>query len=225
MANLKKAMQGSGRLTVKRILLAGAILLVTILTTWAIVHYGEAFIAGGSYRQPNTASTAGAPPSSVTAGFVFYGQPSALPEIRFTDGEGRNLSLADFRGQPIVLNIWATWCGPCRKEMPTLERLQVILGRSNVLVLPLSIDRQGAPVIKQFYGELGLTALGIYVDTSGKASRDLNTVGIPTTLLIDRDGREVGREVGATEWDSPEVVVLIRQHLGLPPAPEAGKGP
>src|ERR1700687_1439394 len=225
MADPETAKQESGRLIVRQALLVGAIIVVTILITWAIVHYGEAFIAGGFYRQPNVASTAGAPPSSATAGFVFYGQPSALPEIRFTDGEGRHLSLSDLRGQPLVLNIWATWCGPCRKEMPTLERLQVILGRSNILVLPLSIDRQGAPVIKQFYGELGLTALGVYVDTSGNASRDLNTVGIPTTLLIDLDGREVGREVGATEWDSPEVVVLIRQHLGLPPAPEAGKGP
>jgi thiol-disulfide isomerase/thioredoxin len=209
---------------VRRVLLAGAILAATILITWAIVHYGEAFISGGTYRQPNAGSTAGAPPSSATAGFVFYAQPSALPEVRFTDGEGRNLSLANFRGQPIVLNIWATWCGPCRKEMPALERLQTVVGRSNLFVLPLSIDRQGASVVKRFYGELGLTALGIYVDTSGKVSRDLDTVGIPTTLLIDRDGGEVGREVGPTEWDSPEVVALIRQHLGLPPAPRGDQG-
>jgi len=189
------------------------------VTIWAVFHYGGAFITGSSYRQPNGGSTAGAPPSSATAGFVFYAQPSVLPEIAFTDGDRRKLSLAAFHGHPIILNIWATWCGPCRKEMPTLERLQILLGRSNALVLPLSIDRQGASVIKQFYAELGLTALGIYVDTSAKVARDLNTIGIPTTLLIDRDGREIGRAVGATEWDSPEVVTLIRQHLGLPAAP------
>ena len=97
MANLKKAMQGSGRLTVKRILLAGAILGVTVLITWAIVHYGEAFIAGGAYRQPNTASLAGVSPPSATEGFVFYGQPSALPEIRFTDGKIVTVGL-DFDG-------------------------------------------------------------------------------------------------------------------------------
>ena len=224
MADLKKAKQGSNR-PVRRILLAGVILLVTILTVWAIVHYGEAFIAGGPYRQPNTASLAAAPLPSVTEGFVFYSQPSALPEIRFTDGEGHNLSLAGFRGLPIVLNIWATWCGPCRKEMPTLERLQVMLGRPNILVLALSIDSQGASAVKKFYGELGLTALGVYVDTSGRVSRDLNTVGIPTTLLIDRDGREIGREIGATEWDSPAVVALIRQHLGLPSGQSGGQEP
>ena len=218
-------MEKSIRLFMRRALLVVAALDVAILAIWAVFHYGEAFIAGSSNRQPSVASTAGAgTSSSATVGFVFYGQPSALPEIRFTDGEGRNLSLADFRGRPILLNIWATWCGPCRKEMPTLERLQVIMGRSNLLVLPLSIDRQGASVVKQFYGELGLKALDIYVDASGKVSRDLNTVGIPTTLLIDRDGREIAREIGATEWDSPEVVALIRQHLGLSPSQHDAQG-
>ena len=206
-------------------LLVVAVLDLAILAIWAVYHYGEAFIVGSSHQRPGVASTAEAPPPSATAGFVFYAQPSVLPEIRFMDGEGRNLSLADFRGKPIILNIWATWCGPCRSEMPKLERLQLTVGRSNLLVLPLSIDRQDVSVVKQFYGELGLNALSIYVDSSGRAARDLNTVGIPTTLLIDRDGREIGREVGATEWDSPEVVALVRQHLGLPPGGPSATGP
>ena len=210
----------------KRFLLAGATIAVAVLAAWAVFHYGQTFIADGIYREPAATSTASEDTtSSAAAGFVFYAQPSTLPQIRFTDGEGRDLSLADFRGKPIILNIWATWCGPCRKEMPTLEHLQIMLGRSNILVLALSIDRQGASVIKQFYGELGLIALGIYVDTSGKVSRDLNTVGIPTTLLIDRDGHEIGRQVGPTAWDSPEVVALIRQHLGPPSTQQGDQAP
>lgn len=147
--------------------------------------------------------------------FIPSDKPRVLPELRFVDGEGRALSLSDFRGRPILLNVWATWCIPCRKEMPSLDRLQAAFGTSRLLVLPLSIDRQGTPVIAQFYRELGLKTLGIYVDQPGKASRDLNIVGVPTTLLVDRDGREIARKVGAVEWDSPEMVALIREYFGL----------
>lgn len=136
-----------------------------------------------------------------------------MPELQFIDGDGRGLSLADFRGRVVLLNVWATWCVPCRQEMPTLDRLQAKLGSPNFQVVALSIDRAGVSVVKQFYQELGLTALGTYVDQSGKAAGSLATVGIPTTLLVDRDGQEIGRKVGPAEWDSPEVVALIHRHL------------
>jgi peroxiredoxin len=81
--------------------------------------------------------------------------------------------------------------------------------------LPLSIDRKGIAVVKPFYEELGLHSLGIYVDQSGKAANALNAVGVPTTLLIDREGREVARQIGPAEWDSPEMTALIREHLAV----------
>lgn len=212
----------------KRVLPAAAILALAILAAWAVYHYGVAFIAGGSYRRENVAIGGPADTefsSPTTVGFSFLDAPRVLPDVRFTDGEGRPLSLADFRGRPILLNVWATWCGPCRKEMPALERLQVPLGPSNLLVLPLSIDRQGAAAVKQFYGELGLKVLGVYVDASGNAMRELNAVGVPTTLMIDREGREIGVEIGGAEWDSAAVIALIRQHLALPPGQPDAQGP
>ena len=136
-----------------------------------------------------------------------------MPELQFVDGEGHALTLAEFRGRVVLLNIWATWCVPCRKEMPTLDRLQAKLGSRDFQVVALSIDRAGIPPVGQFYKELGLTALGTYVDKSGKAAGSLGTVGIPTTLLVDRDGQEVARKVGPAEWDSPEVIALIRRQL------------
>lgn len=142
-----------------------------------------------------------------------FDQSREMPEIRFADAEGRGLSLADFRGKVILLNVWATWCVPCRKEMPSLDRLQAQLGGDEFTVLPLSIDRAGLPAIKRFYEELGLKHLGIYVDASGGGSRALGAPGLPTTLLVDRAGREVARKVGPTEWDSPEMVALIRQQM------------
>ena len=147
--------------------------------------------------------------------FSFYPVPRSLPEIRFTDAAGRERTLADFRGRPILLNVWATWCVPCRKEMPTLGRLQTVMGESQLLVLPLSMDRQGVPVVKKFYDDLHLHALGIYVDASGEAAHALNIVGVPTTLLLDQEGREIGRKIGEAEWDSPDMVALLRQHVAL----------
>jgi thiol-disulfide isomerase/thioredoxin len=148
--------------------------------------------------------------------FSFLDQPRSLPDIRFVDGEGRSLSLQEFRNRPVLLNIWATWCVPCRQEMPALDRLQADVGASELFVLALSIDRQGMPVVKKFYQELGVVSLGAYIDQAGEVSSELNTIGVPTTLLIDREGREIGRKVGAAEWDSREIVALIRARLGLP---------
>ena len=148
------------------------------------------------------------------AGFAVHESPRPLPEIQFENGQGEAMSLADFRGKVVLLNIWATWCAPCRREMPTLERLQAELGGPDFEVVALSIDRKGLPVVEDFYQELGLRDLGIYVDASGKASRELSALGVPTTLLIDREGNELGRLAGPAEWDSPEMVSFIRGYLG-----------
>jgi thiol-disulfide isomerase/thioredoxin len=130
--------------------------------------------------------------------------------------QGEAIGLADFRGKVVLLNIWATWCAPCRREMPTLERLQAELGGPDFEVVALSIDRKGISVVKEFYDELGLRELGMYVDTSAKASRELGALGVPTTLLIDREGNEIGRLLGPAEWDSPEMVDFIRGQIRQP---------
>jgi thiol-disulfide isomerase/thioredoxin len=150
------------------------------------------------------------------AGFAVHESPRPLPEIQFDNGQGEAMSLADFRGKVVLLNIWATWCAPCRREMPTLERLQAELGGPDFEVVALSIDRQGRRVVADFYEELGLRQLGIYIDPSGKAPRELNALGVPTTLLIDRQGNEVGRLLGPAEWDSPEMVSFIRGQIQRP---------
>ena len=145
--------------------------------------------------------------------FTLLDEPRTLPELRFVDGEERALSLVEFRGRLVLLNIWATWCVPCRREMPTLDRLQVKLGGPDFEVLALSIDRQGLPAVKAFYEELGLEALRVYVDVSMNVTRDLGVVGIPTTLLVDRKGGESGRLVGPAEWDTPEMISFLRERI------------
>ena len=145
--------------------------------------------------------------------FALHAAPKPVPEIQFQDSEGKALTLQDFRGKVVLLNIWATWCLPCRREMPTLDRLQAKLGGPDFEVLPLSIDRDGFEAITKFYSDVGVKHLAIYLDGSAQAASTLGAVGLPTTLLIDRDGRELGRLVGPAEWDSPDMIAFIRSYL------------
>jgi thiol-disulfide isomerase/thioredoxin len=148
-------------------------------------------------------------------------EPKPAPEISFFDGDGDVRTLSEYRGKVLVLNLWATWCAPCRQEMPTLDRLQTILGGPDFEVVALSVDREGRPAVEAFYEELGLEALAIYVDDSAKASRVLGAFGLPTTLLVNRDGEEIGRLLGPAEWDSPAMVRFLGDLLetSKPPSP------
>jgi thiol-disulfide isomerase/thioredoxin len=157
-----------------------------------------------------SASTAGASAQETPKKFIMHSTPKPVAGIQFEDSKGQSRTLADFRGKIVLLNIWATWCVPCRKEMPALDRLQTTLGGEDFEVVPLSIDRGGMDGVRKFYAEVGIQKLGMYRDNSGGATRELGAVGIPTTLLIDREGREIGRLIGPTEWDSLEMIEFIR---------------
>jgi thiol-disulfide isomerase/thioredoxin len=142
--------------------------------------------------------------------FVLLDKPILVAEINFDDGEGHARKLADFKGKVVLLNIWATWCIPCRKEMPALDRLQASLGGANFEVVPVSIDRSGLEVIRKFYIEVGIRNLALYVDSSGQVLGRVRALGLPTSLLIDRGGEEIGRVIGPAEWDAPEIIAFIK---------------
>lgn len=139
--------------------------------------------------------------------------PKPIPSVSLESADGRPMTLADFRGKAVLLNVWATWCPPCRKEMPSLDRLQAKLGGDDFEVVPLSIDRNGVDVVKPFFDEIGIQKLAIYLDRASGVMSSLKVVGLPTTLLIGRDGRELMRWVGPKEWDAPEVIEEIQDHL------------
>ncbi|HEX5999450.1 MAG TPA: TlpA disulfide reductase family protein [Hyphomicrobiaceae bacterium] len=148
------------------------------------------------------------------AAFVFRDQPAPLPEIKLQDAEGKERTLADWRGKVVLLNLWATWCLPCRKEMPSLDRLQAALGSDKFEVVALSVDRKGLEASKKFLDEIKVEHLGLYVDPTARTNTMLRAIGLPATILIDAQGREVGRLLGPAEWDSEDAQRLIRAVVG-----------
>ncbi len=137
--------------------------------------------------------------------------PTPLPPLNFQDAVGATRSLRDFPARLTVLNFWATWCAPCVKEMPSLDRLQTAVRGDDIRVLALSQDRGGLPVIEEFYRKTGLLNLDRLVDKTGGTARAVKLRGLPTTLVIDAEGREIGRVEGDLEWDAPDVVAWLKR--------------
>lgn len=136
---------------------------------------------------------------------------AAAPEIRFSLADGTPRTLKDYAGKGIVLNFWATWCVPCVAEMPALAKLAALVRDANVVVLPLSSDRGGAVAVERFFREKEIEGLPVLLDPRGEAARAMGARGIPTTVLIDAQGRERGRFEGAAEWADPAAVAAVKE--------------
>ncbi|MDE1969390.1 MAG: TlpA family protein disulfide reductase [Alphaproteobacteria bacterium] len=148
--------------------------------------------------------------------FTVLDAPQPAPALAFTTREGAPKTLADFRGRLLLVNFWATWCGPCVAEMPSLDRLQARLG-SRLMVLAISEDRRGGDVVDPFLAKLKLADLAIYLDTRNSALQAFGLAGLPTSILIDRDGRMVWRVEGGVDWTSPEAAAKLAPYLAPTP--------
>jgi len=146
-------------------------------------------------------------------GFALHKEPRAVANVRFVTEDGTRMDIEAFRGKVILVNVWATWCVPCREEMPTLDALQAELGSDRFEVVALSIDRAGRQTVRRFFDEIGLKYLRMYVDKTMLSATALRTIGLPTTLLINAEGQELGRLVGPAEWDDPEMVSFLRSFI------------
>jgi thiol-disulfide isomerase/thioredoxin len=136
--------------------------------------------------------------------------PKPMPDLEFLDASDNPLRLADFTGQARLINLWATWCAPCVKEMPSLDRLQAALPRDKFVVLPISLDGPSKAKVAPFYKERNLNDLGIFYDKGRKAMSVLDVSLLPTSILVDPAGRELGRLEGDADWDTPEGFALMR---------------
>ncbi len=145
--------------------------------------------------------------------FTLLEESVPAPTTAFTDLEGGSRTLADFKGQALVVNFWATWCAPCKREMPSLDRLQTELADEGLKVLAVSIDRAGKKVVAPFLKSLGTDSLEAFLDPKSELAREMAVTGLPATFLVDAEGCLVGGMVGPAEWDSPDALALVRHYL------------
>ena len=148
-------------------------------------------------------------------GFDFFSSPRPAPDISFSDAAGNSLDFDSFDDKILLVNLWATWCPPCIREMPSLDRLQAELGGESFEVVTLSVDEGGLEQVEPFFEDLELADLSIYLDPESQSTRAFDTRGLPTTVLIDRTGRWIATYEGAMDWDAPNVIDLMEQVIEL----------
>jgi thiol-disulfide isomerase/thioredoxin len=186
---------------------------VPILIVLGLVAIGLYWLTGGTGKieQPIAANTTALRTfaKGEMAAFLVHASPKPIATFTFQDETGAAKTLAEFKGRVVLLNLWATWCAPCRKEMPSLSQLQKELGSKDFEVVALSLDIKGLTASSAFLKEVGADNLRTYSDATSKALGTLQALGLPATILIDREGMEVGRLLGPAEWASEEAKALI----------------
>ncbi|MBD3679703.1 MAG: TlpA family protein disulfide reductase [Rhodobacteraceae bacterium] len=140
---------------------------------------------------------------------VFHTEPQPVPEAIFVDAEGSPVDLAEYHGKYVLLNFWATWCAPCRAEMPSLAALQAELGGDGFAVVTVATGRNSVAGIRRFFEETGVTNLPQYRDPNGAVAREMGVLGLPITVLLDPEGQEIARLRGDAEWDSESAKAII----------------
>jgi thiol-disulfide isomerase/thioredoxin len=191
-----------------------------------VAGFAGVYLTGGLERNVSTISDAACLNAAATAkrlmplsrGEVAAFAPNPAPkratDISFLDANGRRLSLQDFRGRLVLINLWATWCVPCRREMPALDELQRKLGGSDFTVLAINLDQRDREKPKKFLSEINVKSLAYYEDPTTNVFQKLKAAGrapgLPSTILVDRDGCELGFMPGPAEWASEDALALLR---------------
>ena len=179
-----------------------------------MVAAGAGFIAAlmipGMDHKVQISSSAPAPALGT---FVKQAEPQVAPDLSFTAADGTSHKLADWRGKTVLLNLWATWCAPCKVEMPSLDRLQAKLGSDAFTVLALSVDRTGVEKPAEFFKGNGISHLAVYNDAESTATSVFRVSGLPVSVILDKDGREVARLTGPADWDSPATAAKVEEFI------------
>lgn len=175
----------------------------------ALIGFGAVYLIA---RGPDNATVGGAADGKLAA-FVTKDPREPLPAFTFQDPDGKPITLDAFKGKTILVNLWATWCGPCKLEMPSLDRLQAALGSDKFEVVAISLDKDGKEKAKKFFTDTKISHLNFYIDPTGREAFNLKPVGLPTTYLVDAQGLEIGRLAGPAEWDSEAAKALISKAI------------
>lgn len=140
---------------------------------------------------------------------VVHSAPKMAGVANFLDENGDAHELADYKGKVVLVNFWAVWCAPCRKEMPSLDALEQALGGEDFQVVPIATGRNRLPGIKKLFTDVGVTSLPILTDPRQGLAREMGVLGLPATVLLDREGREVARMTGDADWNSDSARAII----------------
>jgi len=140
----------------------------------------------------------------------FHSEPQPVSQIPFTRQDGTTGTLADYQGKHIVLNFWATWCAPCRKEMPMLSELQTELGGDAFEVVTLATGRNAPPAMKKFFDEIGVDNLPLHRDPQSAIAREMGVFGLPITVILTPEGQEIARLQGDAHWNSDSAKAILR---------------
>jgi thiol-disulfide isomerase/thioredoxin len=204
-----------------RMIVLGCVLL-------GLAAFGGVYGIGGLRSNPADAACRGAVDAAARVAPFIHGEVAALaaaetpfrvPDLAFKDAQGHDRTLADWRGRTVLLNLWATWCVPCRREMPALDTLQAKLGGPKFQVVAVNIDQRDAEKPLAFLKQVGVTHLAFYSDDSAQVFETLKTAGkafgMPTTLLVDPKGCEIGDMAGPAEWASDDGVKLVSAAIAV----------
>jgi len=177
---------------------------------WLGLHYWGA----GTPPWADPAGQSAVPPISGTVGNftpTIPGRPAPIEP--FYDADGHEVTLQGFGDKVVLLNLWATWCAPCLKELPSLDRLQAALGSDRFEVVAVSVDRRGVEAVRPFFEKLKITHLAIYVETKNRLAEAIGLQILPSTIVIGPHGLMAGKMIGAAEWDAPEALALLRHYI------------
>ncbi len=172
---------------------------------WAILYTALALGANAAAADVSAAKPLA---TGEMAKLVFEAEPKLLPEAGLVDAVDAAQSLAPYQGKWMVLNFWATWCAPCRKEMPSLQRLQALM--PDLAVVPVATGFGSVAAIKRFYAQAQVTDLPLLRDPNTQFAREMGVLGLPVTLIVNPEGQEVARLIGGAEWDSPEAQAVLK---------------
>jgi len=212
-------LQKIGRLRLFSAVAALAILIV-LAGVYGIAHQRSNPADAACQAAVNTAKRIAPLVRGEVAAFTPAHAPLRVPDLAFKDAKGRDVALADWRGRTVLLNLWATWCVPCRREMPALDALQALLGGADFQVVAVNIDTRDPQKPLAFLKDVGITHLAFFSDPSARVFEELKTAGkafgMPTTLIVDPSGCEIGNMAGPAEWASDDGVRLVGAAIRKP---------